>query len=171
VNRYWNKMKLNQPIGKLLIMLLVLFNFGCDQLTKEVARTHISEYERISVIKDHFTLLKVENTGAFLSSGESLPAPVKTILLNILPLSAIFYGLYMLMKKNDFNLQMTLGISLIVSGGLGNLYDRIRYGSVTDFMHLDFNIVQTGVFNVADLFITAGVGLILISIYSKKIAV
>jgi signal peptidase II len=61
-----------------------------------------------------------------------------------------------------------IGISCIIGGGLGNLYDRMVFGSVTDFLHLDFVIFQTGVFNLADLSISLGTLLILISLYYKK---
>jgi signal peptidase II len=58
-----------------------------------------------------------------------------------------------------------VGIIFIIGGGVGNLYDRIIHGSVTDFMHIDFVIFQTGVFNVADMSIMAGMGLILLDAY------
>lgn len=162
-------MKINQLPGKILILLLVLFITGCDQLTKQVIRANVNYNEQITVIKNHVTILKVENSGAFLSSGESLPVPVKFILLNILPLLVLLYGLYFLMVKRNLDLLMVIGISFIIGGGIGNLYDRLLYGSVTDFMHIDFIVFQTGVFNVADMSISSGVLMILVSLYYKKI--
>jgi len=161
-------MKLKQPLGRILILLLILFNTGCDQLTKLVVREHIDYDEQIPVIKNHFTILKVENTGAFLSSGESLPVPVKFLFLSLLPLFILSYALYFLMVKRNLNRLLIVGISCIIGGGLGNLYDRMVFGSVTDFLHLDFIVFQTGVFNLADLSISLGTLLILISLYYKK---
>jgi signal peptidase II len=161
-------MKLKQPFGRILILLLISFNIGCDQLTKTVVREHVDYDEQIPVIKNHFTILKVENSGAFLSSGESLPIPVKFVLLSLLPLFILGYALYFLMVKRDLNRFLMIGISCIIGGGLGNLYDRMVFGSVTDFLHLDFVIFQTGVFNLADLSISLGTLLILISLYYKK---
>jgi signal peptidase II len=161
-------MKLKQPFGRILILLLILFNIGCDQLTKIVVREHIDYDEQISVIKNHFTILKVENAGAFLSSGESLPVPVKFVFLSLLPLFILGYALYFLMVKRNLNRLLMVGTSCIIGGGLGNLYDRLVFGSVTDFLHLDFIIFQTGVFNLADMSISLGVLLILISLYYKK---
>ena len=67
---------------------------------------------------------------------------------------------------------MVLGLTFIVGGGLGNIIDRIHYGSVTDFLHMDFGIVRTGIFNLADVSIMIGAILImLISIFQKKIIV
>lgn len=162
-------MKLKQPFGRILILLLISFNIGCDQLTKTVVREHVDYDEQIPVIKNHFTILKVENSGAFLSSGESLPIPVKFVFLSLLPLFILGYALYFLMVKRDLNRFLMIGISCIIGGGLGNLYDRMVFGSVTDFLHLDFVIFQTGVFNLADLSISLGTLLILISLYYKKI--
>lgn len=161
-------MKLKQPFGRILILLLISFNIGCDQLTKTVVREHVDYDEQIPVIKNHFTILKVENSGAFLSSGESLPIPVKFVFLSLLPLFILGYALYFLMVKRDLNRFLMIGISCIIGGGLGNLYDRMVFGSVTDFLHLDFVIFQTGVFNLADLSISLGTLLILISLYYKK---
>ena len=59
-------------------------------------------------------------------------------------------------------------VILIVGGGIGNLYDRIAYGSVTDFMHIKFGVLQTGVFNVADMSIMAGMFIILFHAWFKK---
>jgi signal peptidase II len=161
-------MKLKQPFGRILILILILFNTGCDQLTKIVVREHVDYDEQIPVIKDHFTILKVENTGAFLSSGESLPIPVKFIFLSLLPLFILGYAFYFLMVKHNLNRLLMIGICCIIGGGLGNLYDRMVFGSVTDFLHLDFIIFQTGVFNLADMSISLGALMILISVYYKK---
>jgi len=85
-----------------------------------------------------------------------------------LPLIAVVWGLgYILYKTNIPNLRL-LGIILIIGGGAGNLYDRIVHGSVTDFMHIDFVIFQTGVFNVADMSIMAGMFIIILDSYINK---
>jgi len=62
-----------------------------------------------------------------------------------------------------------IGFSLIIGGGIGNIFDRIVYGSVTDFLYLDFGgIFKTGIFNIADLSVTTGMILILISSFKKN---
>lgn len=163
-------MKPTKLFSKILIIVLVIFNVGCDQLTKTVVRANVSYDEQISVIDDHFTITKVENSGAFLSSGESLPAPLKFMLLNLMPLLVMTYGIYYLMTKTNLDKLTIVGASFIIGGGIGNLFDRIVYGSVTDFMHIDLIIFQTGVFNVADLSIMTGMFMILLRVYTKKIA-
>jgi len=61
-----------------------------------------------------------------------------------------------------------IGFSLIIGGGIGNIFDRIVYGSVTDFLYLNFEFFKTGIFNIADLSVTIGMILILISSFKKK---
>ncbi|TDQ11453.1 signal peptidase II [Pedobacter metabolipauper] len=158
-------MKSGKLLNRLLILALVLLNVGCDQVTKSIVRKHVDYNDNIKVISDHITLTKVENSGAFLSSGDSLPGPVKFAFLSLLPLLVLGYGLYFLMIKSNLNTLLIVGISFVIGGGIGNLYDRISFGSVTDFLHIDFVWFQTGVFNAADLSIMSGMLMILISQY------
>lgn len=155
-------------LSRVLILLLVLFNIGCDQVTKSIVRKNVDYYENIKIISNHFTLTKVENSGAFLSSGDSLPLPIKFVLLSLLPLFVLGYGIYFLMTKTEMNKLFLTGICFVIGGGIGNLYDRILYGSVTDFLHIDFVIFQTGVFNIADVSIMLGMGMILTHLYLKR---
>lgn len=144
-----------------LIFLLTL-NFGCDQISKKIVRTNISDYEHISVIKNRFTLTKVENSGAFLSLGDQMPYVFRLLILNALPALFLGYGLYYLFSRRNLNLSMQIALCFLIGGGIGNLYDRIVHGSVTDFMHIDFYLFQTGVFNFADISIMIGIGILLV---------
>lgn len=152
----------------MFILLVVLLNIGCDQATKNVARNHIAYDEQIPIIKDRLILTKVENSGAFLSTGDTLPAPVKFALLNLLPILVLGYGLYILMVRTNLRHSFVIGIAFVIGGGIGNLYDRLLYGSVTDFLHIDFILFKTGIFNVADMSIMAGMLILLISSYLNK---
>lgn len=144
-----------------LIFLLTL-NFGCDQISKKIVRTNISDYEHISVIKNRFTLTKVENSGAFLSLGDQMPYVFRLLILNALPALFLGYGLYYLFSRRNLSLSMQIALCFLIGGGIGNLYDRIVHGSVTDFMHIDFYLFQTGVFNFADISIMIGIGILLV---------
>ncbi|UKT64036.1 signal peptidase II [Pedobacter mucosus] len=159
-----------KKLGWFILVFLLLLNIGCDQISKHIVRNNISEYEHISVIKDTFTLTKVENSGAFLSLGDQMPYIFRLIILSGLPTIFLGYGLYFLFFKRNLPVSMQIALCFLIGGGIGNLYDRIMHGSVTDFMHIDFKIFQTGVFNFADISIMIGVGILLIqSIKSKMI--
>ena len=145
-----------------LLLIIVALNLGCDQVTKIAARKNIEFYERINIIEDHFMLTKVENTGAFLSAGSNLPAFIRTSLLIVLPTVVLMYGLFFLYVNKALPRLMQIGICFLIGGGIGNIYDRIVHGSVTDFVFMDFVLFRTGVFNMADVSIMVGIGLLLL---------
>jgi signal peptidase II len=143
-------------------------NIGCDQISKNIVRQQVDYNEQISLINNFLTLTKIENTGAFLSLGQSLPQPIKILLLTILPLLVLGLAfIYLLTKKNLSNLTI-IAICFIVGGGIGNIYDRLIYGSVTDFLHMDFVIFRTGIFNMADVSIMTGTFIILFQSYFNR---
>ncbi|ETZ22230.1 signal peptidase II [Pedobacter sp. V48] len=162
------KMITGKILRRVLVLSLVLFNIGCDQVTKSIVRKHIDYNESIKIISNNFTLTKVENSGAFLSSGDSLPVPIKFVLLSLLPSVVLGFGIYYILSKTELERLLIVGISFVIGGGIGNLYDRLLYGSVTDFLHIDFGIFQTGVFNIADVSIMIGMLMILTHLYFKR---
>lgn len=144
------------------LLLIVALNLGCDQFSKVIARKNIAPYEQIEVIKDRFTLTLVENTGAFLSVGSNLPEFIRIIILTVLPILILAYGLWFLYSNKHLPRLMQIGICFLIGGGIGNIYDRMMYGSVTDFLHMDFVLFRTGIFNMADVSIMLGMGLLLL---------
>ncbi len=159
---------MNKWLRAFLILFILALNIGCDQVSKSIVRKDMHEYQVIGYLGNHFTLEKVENTGAFLSLGDTLGGPVHFVLLVVLPVVALLLGLGYIIMKTSINKYKLLGIILIIGGGIGNLYDRVMHGSVTDFMHIDFVIFQTGIFNVADMSIMAGMGIILLDAFLER---
>jgi signal peptidase II len=151
----------------LVILTVLISNIGCDQVSKKIVRERIEYNEQISLLNHYLTLTKIENTGAFLSFGNSLPQPVRLILLTILPALVLAVAFIFLLFKKNLSWSTGLGLCFIIGGGIGNIYDRIVYGSVTDFMHIDFVIFQTGIFNMADVSIMVGTGLVLLESLGK----
>lgn len=149
-------MRVRKILRNLLIIILLATNVGCDQISKCIVRQTIDDDQRTSVIGSFVTITKVENTGAFLGLGDQLPRIIYEILMIILPLIVIGYALYHLLTSNNLSRLLIFGICLVIGGGLGNVYDRIIYGSVTDFLHFDFVLFQTGIVNMADISITIG---------------
>ena len=161
-------MKIKTFLRTLVILTILSSNIGCDQISKNIVRQKIDYNEQISLLNNFLTLTKIENTGAFLSLGQSLPQPIKILLLTILPLVVLSIALfYLLTKKNLPNLTI-IGICFVVGGGIGNIYDRLIYGSVTDFLHIDFVIFQTGVFNMADVSIMTGTFIVICESYFRR---
>ena len=162
-------MKSNPLYRALIIILILAAVVGLDQISKSIVRKKIAEYQVINVIKNKVVLEKVENTGAFLSLGDSVSKPVRIIFLNVIPLVLVLAALGYVFMRPGINKTALSAIIFMVGGGLGNLYDRIAHGSVTDFIYIDLGgFLHTGVFNVADMFITAGISIILIQSWFKK---
>jgi signal peptidase II len=154
-------MKAKSILRILVILMILSLTIGCDQVSKNIVREKIGYNEYIGFLNNHLTLTKIENTGAFLSLGQSFPKPVNLVLLIIFPLIVLGSALYYLFTKSDLSNMMMLAISFVVGGGAGNLFDRIFHGSVTDFLHIDFIIFQTGIFNLADVSIMFGMFIML----------
>jgi signal peptidase II len=162
-------MKLKGFIRNLVILFILLLNFSCDQISKTIVRKSVAEYEVIPLIDGYLSLTKVENTGAFLSAGSSLPYFIRLILLTLLPLAFLSYGLWLIIRKKDMPQILIIGWCFVIGGGLGNLYDRIIHGSVTDFLHLDLRIFQTGIFNMADVSIMTGMFIIILGQFLNSV--
>ena len=156
-------------IRAVVILLVLISNVGCDQISKNIVRQKISEQQEISFLNDHLTLMRIENSGAFLSLGKSLPDPLKSVLLVIIPALLLGWATLYLLTRQVVSAKTQIGMAFIIGGGIGNLYDRIVHGSVTDFLHIDFVIFQTGIFNMADVSIMIGIGLALLGLYERSV--
>ena len=147
-----------------LVFTLIILNIGCDQVSKKMVREQVEFRSTTEIIGETFILTNVENSGAFLGMGSELNPIIKTILLLILPIVVLLFVLHYLLTRKDINNLTVIGLSFIVGGGIGNMYDRILYGQVTDFFHIDFGgIFKTGIFNMADVSVMVGMGLILLA--------
>lgn len=143
------------------IILVISVNIGCDQVSKYAVRDRLGYHEQIRLVSDNVVLMKVENTGAFLSLGDSLSPLAKSILLSALPSAALLLLVFWLFGQNSGKWAI-FGLCCIAGGGIGNIYDRIVYGSVTDFLYIHYGVFPTGVFNCADMSITFGTCLIVL---------
>ena len=157
-------------LKKLLILLLVFLNIGCDQISKDVVRKNVTPNDYIQLIQDNLILTNVENTGAMLGFGRNLPPVLKIILLQALPVLVLLILLFRILQKSNLNKWLIIAFAFVIGGGIGNLIDRIAYGSVTDFFQIKLGFFKTGIFNMADVSVTTGVLLILfLSFRDKKL--
>lgn len=142
-----------------MFVIIALVSIGCDRVTKDLAKAHLQYEAPKSYFNNMFRLEYVENTGAALSLGDNLSQPYSFILLTLLPLllmaGLVVFTIYNIRTMDKLQL---ICLSLIFAGGLGNIIDRIMYDRhVTDFMNMGIGGVRTGIFNVADICVTAGV--------------
>lgn len=152
----------------ILFAIILVVGIGLDQITKWMATEFLLGEGRIEVVGKLFSFVYALNEGAFLSLGSEWPPLLRLIVLTILPgLLLIGFMVYML-RSEKHGKGMSIAFALVAAGGLGNIIDRVLAGKVVDFMHMDFGIFQTGVFNVADIYIMVGVGILLIQIWRDR---
>lgn len=149
-----------RPISKTLrtalIAFLLLSTVACDQASKRWARESL-RFSSVQAIGGHVQLVLAENRGAFLSAGAHINPPLRTFLFSGVVVLALAWGLVWLFAR-DHTMAHAVPVSLIIGGGVGNVLDRIlRSGAVTDFIFMWWGPFRTGVFNLADVFITTGV--------------
>lgn len=153
----------------LFIIVTIILTIAVDQISKILVRTYVIPSERSEIIGNYFTLHNVENIGAFLGMGSDLNPTLKLILLLILPIVVLGYVLIHVFKDKSLDKLSVFAFASIIGGGLANVFDRIAYGSVTDFFHIDLGgIFRTGIFNMADLSVTTGMIILLLVNFKKK---
>lgn len=157
-----------KALNRSIIILIVLLNIGCDQISKDIVRKKVVPLEYIEVIEDYFILTNVENTGAMLGFGQSLSPVLKIIFLQSLPVLVLLFLLFRILKKTDLDKWMVVAFAFVIGGGIGNLIDRIAYGSVTDFFQITLGPLKTGIFNMADVSVTSGAILIFVLLLRNK---
>lgn len=143
---------------RLVLLVLVLALLAADQYTKHLARA-------IHGSMDYGPLMLTftENRGAFLSLGENLPDHLRAWFFNgVVAAGLLALAIYLVRHPE-------LPLTLVFAGGVGNLIDRMRFdGRVTDFLYLHAGPLHTGVFNVADMAITAGALWLMVSWFTER---
>ena len=143
----------------LLVSTILIGCVGCDQLSKQAVRTQMMLAESHSYLGDTVRLVHVENTGAFLGLGDSLPETVRVAFLQGAVGLIVLGLLWAATLARDMNRWQIIALALLAAGGLGNLIDRVLYdGRVTDFLNVGVGSLRTGIFNIAD--VVEGIGVL-----------
>ncbi len=149
----------------LLFALAVLL---LDRVTKWIVVQTIALDDAIPIIPSFFRLTHLENTGAAFSLFADSTSPFRTALLIAFSLAALAVVAMLLWRdRNQFN-TATLALSLILGGALGNLWDRLTDGKVTDFLDFYVGLHHWPPFNVADSAIVVGAMLLLVCMLRKE---
>ena len=146
---------------KYILFILIICIVTVGQSIKVILVNNF--VEPVIIIKEILKINFVKNTGGAFGIGNEQTWIF--IILNIIILTTIF--IYMLRKKNVSKTEFLSGI-LVLSGGIGNLIDRMFRGYVIDY--LDINpLIKYPVFNLEDMLIVVGILLIMISIVKKDV--
>ncbi len=147
-----------------------VISIAIDQWTKVLATKNLLGSEQHSWWNDFFVLTYSINHGAFLGLGNNLPEDIRNFIFSgLVSLFLVGFAIYAFRDKTMNKLQ-NLACGLVLSGGLSNLYDRItNNGGVVDFMNMGIGSLRTGIFNVADMAIMAGVFLLIFYSYKAEV--
>ena len=128
----------------LLCAILIILSVAADQITK------------------HLVLANIENKGAafgMLANNRWVFLVISTV--------AIAAFVFYIIKYRPKDILLRISLSFVVGGGIGNMIDRCFRGSVVDFIEVDF--IDFYVFNVADIFVCVGCGLMVLYIILSEI--
>tara|TARA_B110000305_G_C19445833_1_gene644749 strand:- start:2370 stop:2879 length:510 start_codon:yes stop_codon:yes gene_type:complete len=162
-------MKTNRRQRIILIISIISLTICSDQVSKTIIRNNLTNHEYIFLLNNSLVLIKAENFGAALGLGGNFPSILKTIYFQILPISVLLFFFRMILTKTAISKQTAIGLSAAIGGAVTNIFDRVFFGSVTDFIQIQMGTIQTGIFNIADIFIVTGTILVVLDlIFNKK---
>jgi signal peptidase II len=143
--------------------LIALGVLTLDRFTKRLVAKDIPLHDSIRVIKHVFYITHVENSGAAFGLFNDSPSHWKIVLLVLFSVVALVIVLGLLWRSHAMTAS-AVGLSLILGGALGNLWDRVINGRVVDFLLVYIGSYQWPSFNVADSAIVVGAGLLVFEI-------
>lgn len=142
---------------KAYIFLLALLVLGLDQWSKAWVRVNLTDFRTLEIIPNHFRLFLNFNTGGAWSIFAG-----NTLILACVSL-AVSLGLTYYILRHKLDTLQSFGFGLLLSGALGNMIDRFWMQRVTDFFDAYWGLHHFPTFNVADIAIDVGVGLLFLS--------
>ncbi len=147
---------------RVALLVLVAMTVGCDRVSKHFALRELAGESRQSFLADTVRLEYTENTGAFLSFGDSWH-PVARIGVFTIGTGLVLCGMLVAAFRFRLSGPALVGLAFYFAGGASNLVDRVMRGSVIDFLNVGVGPLRTGIFNVADMAILLGVGIFLVT--------
>jgi len=156
-------MQLKLAYTRLAVVGVVLVSLvGCDQATKQMAMSRLRGGQPRTYCGDVLRLEYAENPGAFLGLGTDMPPWARRALLVVANAGVTLAILGAVALRQSVSPLSLCTWALLAAGAIGNLIDRLRYdGLVVDFLNIGIGPLRTGIFNVADMAITAAAVLLI----------
>jgi signal peptidase II len=142
-----------------------------DRITKIYIQTNFSPLDIVPVIPDVFNIVHAENPGAAFSMLADAPLAVRqTVLVAFSGIVMATVGWMLFRKQRDpkETALTTVGLALVLGGALGNFWDRVVVGTVTDFLQVFFGSYEYPSFNVADSAIFCGAFALIIDLWRTR---
>jgi len=153
--------------SKLLLISVVIVAF--DQITKSIILNSLELYHSIKIIPGFFNITHIHNPGGAFGFLADQSASVRIIVFLFVSILALGFIFYFYQKTPETHKMLATGFALIFGGAIGNLIDRVRFGTVVDFLDVYIKNLHWPAFNVADSAITIGMGIFVYHIVAKKI--
>jgi len=154
--------------GRLPYILVAAATLGLDRWTKTLIQKRFDLNESISVIDGFFNITYVRNTGVAFGIFDPLSLPAKSVLLSVFTAFAAVVVITYSLRSSLRNRLLQFALALVLGGALGNLYDRLAYGYVVDFLEFYIRTYHWPSFNVADSAISIGVILLALEILRNE---
>ncbi len=154
-------------MGKhLKYIFIILAVFVADQAVKKLVAMKIALYGKVVVFDNFFWIIHIRNEGGAFGMLSELSDPVRKLIFIFIPGIALLLFVVYLFKFAQASPLGAFALSLVVGGALGNFVDRIRFGSVLDFLDVHwFDKYHWPAFNVADSAITIGACFLIIDFF------
>jgi signal peptidase II len=153
-------------------LLIAAFIFVLDRGTKVLIERNVSLWDTHHVIPGFFNIVHTKNRGAAFGMFAEGNSELRTFLLIGVSLLVLLFISVLLLQPTRAGFsgsKMTMiGLSLVLGGAIGNMYDRIVSGMVTDFLEFYVGQWSFAAFNVADSAITIGAGLLLLDMWMSR---
>jgi signal peptidase II len=153
---------------KYLVLLVVCIGILLlDQWTKHVVQGRLLLHEAVEVIPGFFNLVHVRNTGGAFGIFGGERGGLGSLLFVVVSLIAIGSILFLFVKVREDEKTLSLLLSLVLGGAIGNLIDRLLYGEVVDFLDFYLRSYHWPAFNIADSAICIGIGLMALELFTR----
>ncbi len=158
--------------ARLWSLLIAASVFVLDRITKVLIERNVSVWESKNVIPGFFDIVHAKNRGAAFGIFSEGQSEIRTFLLIGVSVAVLLFISMLLLKPTRAgfagNKLTIIGLSLVMGGAIGNIYDRIAYGMVTDFLEFYIGEYHFAAFNIADSAITIGAGLLLLDMWRNR---
>ena len=156
---------LNRGVPFIIAAVIVLL----DRLSKISIKAHLGAYDTITVIPGLFNIVHVENPGIAFGMLANVSGAWRDILLiGFASAVLIAISVMLLRPATQRDVILRTALAFILGGAVGNLYDRIVNGTVTDFVEVHAGEHYFPAFNVADSAVTVGACLLLLDMWRAK---
>ncbi len=142
--------------------------FALDRLTKWIVEARVSVFDVYRVIPGFFDIVHSQNRGVAFGLMNDSHSAWRSVVLIVFSAAALIVVATLLWRPSRLDRLSATGLSLILGGAAGNLFDRIVWGRVTDFLEFYIHDLHWPTFNVADSCIVIGSGLLLLDLLKPK---